>query len=129
MQKPMTTVHKPTIFVLDDDPAIQDSFATLFQVMKLPAEFFRTVGEFLDVYDPERPGCLLLDLRLPGDGFELLKKFSKSDNGPPIIVITGHGDSETKDQAIKLGATAYFEKPCDNQALCDCIQRLLQPTS
>ena len=80
----MTTAHKPTVFVLDDDPAIQDSLSRLLQVMKLPAEFFGTVNEFLDVYDPTRSGYMLLDLRLPGDGFELLKRLSELECTLPV---------------------------------------------
>ncbi len=124
----MMTAAKPTVFVLDDDPAIQDSLSQLLQVMNLPAEFFSTVREFLDVYDPSRPGCLLLDLRLPGDGFELLKKLADSESRLPIMVITGHGDSETREKAIKLGAVAFFEKPFDAQELCEFIRKVIEPT-
>ncbi len=124
----MMMLGKPTVFVLDDDPAIQDSLSQLLQVMNLPAEFFSTVREFLDVYDPSRPGCLLLDLRLPGDGFELLKKLADSESRLPVIVITGHGDSETREKAIKLGAVAFFEKPFDAQELCECIRQVIEPT-
>ena len=121
------TANKPTVFVLDDDPAIQDSLSALLQVMNLPAEFFSTVSEFLDVYDPARPGCLLLDLRLPGNGIELLKRMENSKSSLPIIVITGHGDSETKAKAIQLGAVELFEKPVDVQRLCECIRKVIEP--
>ena len=121
------TASKPTVFVLDDDPAIQDSLSALLQVMHLPAEFFSTVREFLDVYDPARPGCLLLDLRLPGNGIELLKRMKNSKSSLPIIVITGHGDHETKEMAIQLGAVELFEKPVDVQRLCECIRKVIEP--
>ena len=120
------TANKPTVFVLDDDPAIQDSLSALLQVMHLPAEFFSTVREFLDVYDPSRPGCLLLDLRLPGNGIELLKRMKNSKSSLPIIVITGHGDGETKAKAIELGAVELFEKPVDVQRLCECIRKAIE---
>ena len=61
------TAGKPTVFVLDDDPAIQDSILALLHAMKLPGEVFSSVREFLDVYDPSQPGCLLLDIRMPGN--------------------------------------------------------------
>ena len=121
------TANKPTVFVLDDDPAIQDSLSALLQVMHLPAEFFSTVREFLDVYDPSRPGCLLLDLRLPGNGIELLKRMKNSKSSLPIIVITGHGDGETKAKAIELGAVELFEKPVNVQRLCECIRKVIEP--
>lgn len=121
------TAGKPTVFVLDDDLAIQDSLSQLLQAMNLPAEFFSTVREFLDVYDPSRPGCLLLDLRMPGNGFTLLKELPDSANRLPTIVISGHGDGETREKAIKLGAVAFFEKPFDAQKLCECIQKAIGP--
>ena len=121
----MMAAHDPTVFVLDDDLAIQDSLGQLLQVMDLPGEFFSTVSEFLDAYDPLRPGCLLLDLRLPGDGFSLLKELSDRDSKLPIIVITGHGDDETRDRATKLGAVAFFEKPFDVTRLCESIRQAI----
>ena len=121
----MVAAGKPTVFVLDDDPAIQDSLSQLLQVMNLPAEFFSTVSEFLDVYDPSRPGCLLLDIRLPGDGIELLKRLANSESSLPVIVITGHVASETKEKAMKFGAVELFEKPFDVQRLSECIQKVI----
>ena len=118
---------EPTVFVLDDDPAIQDSLAVLLQMMKLPAEFFSTVSEFLEVYDPWRPGCLLLDLRLPGGGDSLLAELSARDSRLPVIVITGHGDVETKEKMMKLGAVAFFEKPFDTQQLCGSVRQAIEP--
>jgi FixJ family two-component response regulator len=123
--KAMVTVSNPTVFVLDDDLAIQDSLGQLLRVMNLPGEFFSTVSDFLDVYDPSRLGCLLLDLRLPGDGFSLLKELKARNSRLPVIVVTGHGDDEIRDEATKLGAAAFFEKPYDVRELCNCIRQTM----
>ncbi len=124
----MMTADKPTVFVLEDDPANQDSLSQLLQLMKLPAEFFSTVSGFLDVHDPSRPGCLLLDIRMPGNGFSLMKELSARNSRLPVIVVTGHGDNETREKAIELGAVAFFEKPYDSRQLCECIQQVIEPT-
>jgi len=125
----MTMETEPTVFVVDDDPAIQDSLAVLMQTLHLPAEFYSSAREFLDVYDPSRPGCLLLDIRMPGSGFSLLKELSARESPLPVIVITGHGQNETRDKAIKLGAVAYFEKPFDVPELCECIRQMIDSSS
>ena len=126
----MMTADKPTVFVLDDDPAIRDSLSALLKVMKFPAEFFATASEFLDVYDPSRPGCMLLDIRMPeNDGLSLLKKLADSESRLPVIVITGHGDCETRERATELGAIDFFEKPFDAEQLCQRIREVLDRES
>ena len=97
--------------------------------MNLPTELFSTVREFLDVYDPSRQGCLLLDIWMPGGGFSLLKELADTDSRLPIIVMTGHGDNESRDKAMKLGAIAFFEKPFDVAELCESIRQALESTS
>ena len=123
------TPSKSTVFVLDDDPAVQESLSVLVQMMGLPTECYSSVSEFLDVYDASRPGCLLLDLRLPGGGDSLLKKLSDLKSPLPVIVITGHGDIETRKMVMKLGAVAYYEKPFDSRELCESIRQVLEPTA
>ncbi len=98
-------------------------------MMDLPTECFSTVSEFLDVYDALRPGCLLLDLRLPGGGDSLLKKQSARESRLSVIVITGHGDMETQKMVMKLGAIAFFEKPFDSRELCERIRQVMESTS
>ena len=115
----------PTVFVLDDDAAIQDSLRQLLTVMRFPAEFFTSVDEYWAAYDPRRLGCLLLDLRLPGDGFSVLQRFADEGHGLPTLVITGHGDEETKAKAFELGAVGFFEKPFNIRVLCDAIRKTL----
>ena len=123
----MTTEPEPTVFVVDDDPAILDSLAVLLQTLGLPAELYSSISEFLDAHDPSRPGCLLLDIRMPGNGFSLLKELSARDSRLPVIVVTGHGDGKTREKAMKMGAIAFFEKPFDAEQLCQSIRQALQP--
>ena len=121
----MTPVE-PTVFVLDDDPAILDSLSHLLQVMNLPAEFFSAISDFLDVYDPARSGCLLLDLRMPDGGFSLLEELSARDSCLRVIVITGHSDVQSREKAIELGAVGFFEKPFDVPQLCESIRQAIK---
>ena len=121
------TESKPTVFVLDDDTSVQDSMAVLLQTMNLPAEFYSTVDDFFDHFEPSRSGCLILDIWLPGGGFNVLKRLSESKSNLKVIVITGHGDGETQKTALSLGADAFFEKPCDSEKLCECIESLMRP--
>ena len=117
-----------TVFVLDDDSAVQDSLAALMQVIELPVECYATVDDFLKAFDPNRKGCLLLDIRLPGDGFSLLRQLSAQNCKLPVIVITGHGDEETREKAVKLGAAAFFEKPFNPQQLCNRVEEVVDLT-
>lgn len=118
--------NSPTVFVLDDDPAIQDSLAQVLRVLGLRAEFFTTVADFCAAHDPSRTGCLLLDLRLPGDGFSLLKKLKSDGSSLPVIVITGHGDADTKERVMELGAIAFYEKPFRIRELSDTIREAFE---
>ena len=122
----MTTIQKSTVFVVDDDQPILDSLASLLRTMKLPAKFYGATDEFLADYDSSQPGCLLLDIRLPGNGLTLLGKLSAEGSALPVIVITGHGDRETRDKAMKLGAVVFYEKPFDAQQLCKSIRQAIE---
>jgi len=125
----LITERKPTVFVLDDDQAILDSLAALFLGMDLPAKFYRTVEDFFEDHTPLQPGCLLLDIRLPGGGLNVLRKLQQSNSPLRVIVVTGHGDHETQKTALGLGAYAFFKKPCNGDELCNCIRESLVQTA
>lgn len=120
-------IAEPTVFIVDDDPGVRKSLRLLMQSVKLPAETFETAQEFLDKFEPERPGCVLLDLRLPNmSGLELQQRLAAKGARLPVIFITGHGDIPTAVHALQAGAIDFIEKPFRGQALLDRIQKALQ---
>ncbi len=121
-----TPEQDPTVFVVDDDDAVRNSMRWLVESVGLPVETYASAREFLDTHDPNRPGCLVLDVRMPGmSGLELQEKLVESGIVIPIIVVTGHGDVPTAVRAIKAGAVEFIEKPVNDQLLLDTIQRCI----
>jgi FixJ family two-component response regulator len=114
-----------TVFVLDDDAAIRDSLRAVLNVLHVRGEFYSSVDEYWRANDATRRGCLLLDIRLPGDGFGVLREFNSAGIHLPVIVITGHGDSETRDEAMSLGAFGFFQKPFNVPELVSCVRHAL----
>ena len=115
---------EPTVFVVDDDPAIRDSLKWLIGSINLAVETFASANEFLDAYEPSRPGCLLVDIRMPEvSGLELQNELAARSIDLPIIVITGHGDVSTAVRAMKNGAMDFLEKPFNDQEVLDLVQK------
>ena len=115
-----------TIFVVDDDGDIQTSLGRLLKQVDLRVEEYGNAAAFLEACDPTRPGCLLLDVRMPGmSGTELQKRMLERDISLPIIFITGHGDIAMAVECMKRGAFDFLEKPVRAQRLLDTIQRAL----
>lgn len=118
--------EQPTVFVVDDDEAVRKGLDLLLRSIGLSVETFGSAQEFLDRYEPTRPGCLVLDVRMPGmSGLELEEKLAEKGIFLPIIIITGHGDVPMAVKALKLGAFDFLEKPFRDQVLLDCIQRAI----
>lgn len=118
--------HKPTVFIVDDDPAMRSSLRWLVESVGLHVETCSSAAEFLANYDPARPGCLVVDVRMPGmSGLELQEKLAINHASVPIIVITGHGDVAMAVRAMKTGAVDFIEKPFSDQVLLDRIQQAL----
>lgn len=116
-----------TIFVVDDDKAVRDSLSWLISSVGLPVETFASAQDFLDVYDPTRPGCLLVDVRMPGmSGLELQKRLAENPHCLPVIVVTGHGDVQMAVRAMKDGAFDFIEKPYNDQILLDLVQKAVR---
>jgi two-component system, LuxR family, response regulator FixJ len=121
------TPHQPTVFVVDDDEAMRNSLQWLIESLDLTVQTFKSGREFLHRYDPARPGCLVLDVRMRGmSGLELQDRLRKSDIHIPIIILTGHGDVPMAVRAIKAGAVEFLQKPVSDQLLLDHIQRALE---
>jgi len=120
------TDEEPTVFVVDDDPGVGDSIRILLRSVGLPSEAFRSGNEFLEAYDPERPGCLVLDVRMPGmSGIDLQARLQEMESTLPIIFVTAHGDVPMAVHAVKAGAVDFIQKPFRDQELLDKIQEAL----
>ena len=117
---------EPTVFIVDDDPAVQDVLRNLVGSIGLQAETYGAAHELLAASRDERPGCLVLDIRLPGlSGFSLLEQLAAQQRSLPTVVITGHGHVPMAVRAMKLGAVDFLEKPFKPQALLDSVQRAI----
>ena len=103
---------EPTVFVVDDDEAMRDALYTLVRSVGLRTSLHVSADEFLARYDPGQPGCLVLDVRMPGmSGLELQDWLAKRGIDLPVIVITGHGDIPMAVQAMRAGAVDFLQKP------------------
>jgi two-component system response regulator FixJ len=118
---------EPTVFVVDDEPAMREFLRWLVESVGLPVETFSTAREFLDACDPERPGCLVLDARMPGmSGFDLQEELAARKISIPIIIITAYAEVPMAVRALKTGAFDFIEKPFSHQVLLDRIQQAIE---
>lgn len=116
-----------TVFLVDDDESLRDALTFLLESVDLRVESFASAADFLVAFDPRRPGCLVLDIRMPGlSGLTLQKQLVDSGVRLPILIITGHGDVPMCVQAFQNGAFAFLEKPVNHQELLDEIQRAIE---
>ena len=117
----------PTVFVVDDNEALARNLAWLLQSVQIPVETFGSAQAFLDALDAQRPGCLLLDVRMPGmSGLDLQRQLVAQGLLLPIIFITGHGDVQMAMRAVRLGAFDFIEKPFNEQDLLDRVHQALR---
>jgi two-component system response regulator FixJ len=117
---------EPTVFVVDDDPAMRDSLRWLLQSAGLAVEPYAAAEEFLSAYDPARPGCLVLDVRMPGmSGLKLQDVLAARRIQLPVIVITGYAEVPTAVRALKTGAIDFIEKPFSDELLLDRIRQAI----
>lgn len=122
----MTARESSLVYVVDDDPAIRDSLQHLLESVGLRALGFADVETFLTVYQPDRPGCLLLDIRIPGcNNLTSQQLLRERDIDIPVIIVTGHGDVAMAVTAMKQGALDFIEKPFNDQMLLDCVHNAL----
>jgi len=117
----------PTVFVVDDDLAVLKSLSRLLRSAHLHAVTFTSPREFLDHYDPRAPGCLVLDVAMPGlNGLELQQALVAGGNDLPIVFLTGHGDIPMSVQAIKRGAVDFLTKPVNDNDLLQAIRAAIE---
>jgi len=115
--------EQPVVFVIDDDPSVRDALAGLLRSVGLEVLSFGSTQEFLQSKRPDAPGCLVLDVRLPGrSGLDFQRELAESGIQVPIVFITGHGDIPMSVRAIKAGAIEFLTKPFHDQELLDAIQ-------
>ena len=121
------TAPLPTVFIVDDDAAVRNSLRLLVKSVGLTAAAFVSAQEFLATYDPHQPGCLVLDVRMPGmSGLDLQQQLNLRGAVIPVIFITGHGDIPMAVEAMQHGALDFLPKPFRDQDLIDRIQRALE---
>ncbi len=122
----VTIPEEPTVVVIDDDEEIREGLQGLLGSVGLRVELFASVQEFLGSARPDRPGCLVLDVRLPGrSGLDFHDDLAMANVHMPVIFISGHADIAMSVRAMKAGAVEFLTKPVRHQDLLDAIQRAL----
>jgi FixJ family two-component response regulator len=112
----------PVVYVVDDDHRVREALSSLISSVGLQVAVFGSAAEFLEFERPEVPGCLILDLQLPGaSGLDLQQQLLTGDT-PPIVFISGHGDISSSVRAIKAGAIEFLPKPFDDRELLRAIR-------
>lgn len=123
----MTDAASQTVFLVDDDTSVCESLCDLIESAGLQVRSFHSAEEFLERWQPELPGCLVLDVRLPGmSGMELLNRLNELEQKIPIIIMTAHGDIPMVRKALKSGAVEFLTKPFQDDDLLDAIQGAFQ---
>jgi two-component system response regulator FixJ len=116
----------PTVYIVDDDDAVRSALRLLLKSVGLATTPLSSAQEFLATYDLQQPGCLILDVRMPGmSGLELQQQLNLRGAIIPVIFITGHGDIPMAVEAMQQGAFDFLQKPFRDQDLLDRIQRAL----
>jgi FixJ family two-component response regulator len=121
------TKAAPTVFIVDDDPAVLKSLSRLLRSVEFNVTTVGSPEEFLAQHDPRAPGCLILDVAMPGlNGLELQEALTQKASSIPIIFVTGHGDIPMGVQAMKRGALDFLTKPVSDDDLIKAVQAALE---
>ncbi|MCU7803682.1 MAG: response regulator transcription factor [Candidatus Thiodiazotropha sp. (ex Lucinoma annulata)] len=117
---------KPTVFVVDDDEEVRSALKLLFESVGLPVICYASAVEYLERFNETLPGCLVVDIRMPGmSGLDMQEKLIEQPIHPPVIVISGHGDVPMAVRAVQAGAVNFIEKPFRDQILLDSVHRAI----
>ena len=123
----MPSAPNPTVFIVDDDPAIRKAISRLLRSAGIALAAFASPKEFLAQYDPAAPGCLVLDIAMPGfNGLQLQAALGEKVSTLPIIFLTGHGDVSKSVQAMKRGAFDFLTKPVMGKDLLPVIRAAIE---
>jgi FixJ family two-component response regulator len=118
---------RAVVFVVDDDPSIRRSLESLLRSVGHDVLLFPSAQEFMHAERPDAPGCLVLDVRLPGmSGLTFQQELAKAGIAVPVIFLTGHGDVSMSVRAMKAGAAEFLTKPFDDQELLDAIHASIE---
>ncbi|MFQ5982412.1 MAG: response regulator transcription factor, partial [Woeseiaceae bacterium] len=121
------TEAKSTVFIVDDDQAIRHAMELLMRSVGMDYEIYHSADDFLAAFSDDKPGCLVLDIRMPGmGGLELQEKLIEIGSSLPIIFITGHGDVPMAVEAMQKGAVDFIQKPFRDQDLLDRVGEALK---
>jgi two-component system, LuxR family, response regulator FixJ len=121
-----TTALQPTVYIVDDDQATRKSLRWLVETLGVPVQTFHCAVSFLDAYDPSMPGCMVLDMMMPGmSGLELQQELNARGIDIPVIVLTGYADVATAVRTLKGGAVEFLEKPFNDDVLLEQIRLAL----
>ena len=119
--------RKPTVYVVDDEETIRKSLRFLLEPLQCDVATYSSAQAFLDAYDGREPACLLLDVKMPGEGgLELQQRLTEKGYSVPVIMITGHGTVPAAVAAMRAGAVDFFEKPFDCEALLHRIREAIR---
>lgn len=114
--------EQPVVFVVDDDPSMRATLTDVMRSVGLQVQTFASAREFMDSKPLDAPGCLVLDVRLPGQsGLDFQRTLAKSGMELPVVFITGHGDVSMSVRAMKAGAVDFLIKPFRDQDLLDAV--------
>jgi two-component system response regulator FixJ len=120
-------IREPTVVLVDDDQSVRDALKWLIESVELCVDTYASATEFLESFDPRAPGCLVLDVRMPGmSGLELQENLDAHKCGLPVIIMTGHADVAMCVRAFEGGALAFLEKPVNQQELLEQIQKAIK---
>ena len=114
--------EQPVVIIVDDDMSVREALSELIESAGFQPVSFASTGDLLDAAVLDRPGCLILDVRMPGSsGLDLQRRLSEAGNPKPIIFLTGHGDIPMTVEAMKAGAVDFLTKPVRDQTLLDAV--------
>jgi len=117
----------PIVYVVDDDDAVRGSIELLLESVSLKVSTFVSAQEFLEKHDPDRPGCIVLDLRMPGmSGLELQEELNRRGSDLRIVFVTGHGDVPVAVSAMRAGAVDFLQKPFRDEELLSRVRKALE---